>query len=179
MKCLRSLLCVIIAASTAHAQIVDPQNVLIRNVHILQGDVEDVTVSMLIRDNKLEIVSKDEISTPDGVLALDANGGYVIGTLQMGEAPSFIILGEDPRDNFDVLLDTETHVVFAVHQGQLRKSNLSYDAGALEEPEEEPERVRHVIRVAQHDITISFVTPATEAAVQRVREAMLTHGIRA
>ena len=51
-------------ASSAAAQVVDPQNVVIRNVHIVAPEAGDVTVNLLIRDNKLEIVSKDKIPTP-------------------------------------------------------------------------------------------------------------------
>jgi phosphate-selective porin OprO/OprP len=125
-------------ASTITAQVVDPQNVVIRNVHIVAPEAEDVTVNLLIRDNKLEIVSKDKIPTPAGFVALDADGGYLVGALRLKEPPSFIILDGDPREDFDVLLDTETHAVFAVHAGELRKNNLLYAAGTLEEVEEEP-----------------------------------------
>jgi phosphate-selective porin OprO/OprP len=125
-------------AGTALAQVVDPRNVVIRNIHIVAPEAEDVTVNLLIRDNKLEIVSKDKITTPAGFVALDAEGGYVVGTLRLKESPSFIILDGDPREDFDVLLDTEEHAVFAVHAGKLRKNNLLYAAGSLEEIEEEP-----------------------------------------
>ena len=52
---------ILLAVGVANAQVVDPQNVLIRNVHLIQGSEanEGVLVSVLIRDNKLEIVSKD------------------------------------------------------------------------------------------------------------------------
>ena len=121
------------------AQVVDPQNVVIRNVYIVAAEAEDVPVSILIRNNKLELVSKDQIPTPEGFVALDADGGYLVGTLRLREPPSFIILDGDPREDFDVLLDTETHAVFAVHAGALRKNSLLYAAGTLNEPEEEPE----------------------------------------
>ena len=45
--------------------------------------------------------------------------------------------GETDQD-FDVLLDTETHAVFAVHAGELKKNRLLYAAGTLTEPKEEP-----------------------------------------
>jgi len=124
--------------STVTAQVVDPQNVVIRNVYVAAADAEHVAINILIRDNKLELASKDAIPTPDGFVALDANGGYLIGNLKLGEAPSFIILDGDPREDFDVLLDTETHAVFAVHQGALRKNSLLYASGTLDEAEEEP-----------------------------------------
>jgi phosphate-selective porin OprO/OprP len=117
---------VLFFASSAFAQVVDPQNVLIRNVQVVEdGAVEGSTsVSILIKDNKLELISEDEIPIPDGAIAIDAEGGFLFGNLVLNEIPSFIILDEDPRLNFDVLLDTDTHAVFAVHDGELRKNNL-------------------------------------------------------
>jgi phosphate-selective porin OprO/OprP len=122
----------------ASAQVVDPRNVVIRNVRIATADADEAPVNLLIRDNRLEIVTKDEISTPEGIYALDAEGNYLIGILNLGETPSFIILDGDPRADFDVLLDTETHAVFAVHEGELKKNLLLYAAGTLTEPGEEP-----------------------------------------
>jgi phosphate-selective porin OprO/OprP len=42
----------------------------------------------------------------------------------MGKRPSFIILDQDPREDFDVLLDTEAHVVFAIQDGVIVKNEL-------------------------------------------------------
>ena len=52
----------IIAVEVALAQIVDPQNVLIRNVHLVEGDAGAATapVNILIRNNRLELISQDE-----------------------------------------------------------------------------------------------------------------------
>ena len=128
-----------ILATGANAQTVDPQNVVIRNVYIVAEDADDAPVSLLVRDNQLELVSKEEIPTPEGFVAVDANGGYLIGTLRLQEPPSFIILAGDPREDFELLLDTEEHAVFAVHAGELRRNQLLYDVDTLKEPEEEPE----------------------------------------
>jgi len=140
MRLLSVALLLCAACGSALAQVVDPQNVVIRNVYVAAAEAEDVTINLLIRDNKLELASKDEIPTPEGFVALDAEGGYLIGNLKLGQAPSFIILDGDPREDFDVLLGTETHAVFAVHEGQLRKNTLLYASGTLDEPEEEPKK---------------------------------------
>jgi len=143
-RILHILLLTCLLSATAAAQVVDPRNVVIRNVNIVQGGEEEAGqgVSLLIRDNKLEIITRDDVATPEGVIALDATDGFLVGTLKLGESPSFIILDTDPRGNFEVFLDTQAHVVFAVHEGELRANSLVYDAGALEEPEEEPEPAR-------------------------------------
>jgi phosphate-selective porin OprO/OprP len=141
-----ALVSILLLVSSALAQVVDPQNVLIRNVQLIEGaaDEEATIVSVLIKDNKLELISKDEVPAPEGVIAIDAAGGFLFGNLVLNETPSFIILNEDPRLNFDVLLDTDTHAVFAVHEGKLRKNNLfevtDERESLAEAPPEEPSR---------------------------------------
>lgn len=116
----------LLLATAAKAQIVDPQNVLIRNVHLLEGGeaTEGVLVSVLIRDNKLEIVSKDVLPDEEGISSIDARNGYLLGQLSVGETPSFIILNQNPTENFEVIMDTSFYTVFAVHNGQLVQNNL-------------------------------------------------------
>jgi len=139
---LRLLLCIgALYTSAVLAQTVDPQNVLIRNVHLLQGgeETEGVLVNILIRDNKLEIITKDVVTVDDSILAVDARDGYLLGQLKVGETPSFIILNQNPRENFEVMLDTSFFTVFAVHNGLLLENNLfEIEEEALEE---EPKRI--------------------------------------
>ena len=127
--------------SAAIAQTVDPQNVLIRNVQLIQGGegTEGVSVNLLIKDNKLEIITQDKLTIDDSMLAIDARNGYLLGRLRIGETPSFIILNQDPRENFEILLDTSFFTVFAVHNGRLFENNLF----EVEEEvlEEEPKRI--------------------------------------
>jgi len=141
MKRLTVYLCMPFLATVADAQTVDPQNVLIKNVYLVAGGeaTEGVSVNLLIKDNILEIVSKDEVPIEEAGMAVDARGGYLFGQLKIGETPSFIILNQDPRDNFEVLLDTNLFTIFAVHEGRLFRNNL-FEV-AEEEIEEEPERL--------------------------------------
>jgi len=126
MKFLQIILLATIFACTAKAQIVDPQNVLIQNVYLAEGgsETEAVLLNILIRDNKLEIVSKDALPDDGSVVILDARNGYLLGNLVIGEAPSFIILNQDPRENFEILLDTSFFTIFAIHSGRLFRNNL-------------------------------------------------------
>ena len=124
------------------AQTVDPQNVLIRNVQLIQGGegTEGVSVNLLIKDNKLEIITQDKVTIDDSMLAIDARNGYLLGQLKIGETPSFIILNQDPRENFEILLDTSFFTVFAVHNGRLFENNLfEVEEEEVEEEEEEDE----------------------------------------
>lgn len=134
------LLACMLCGPTAFAQIIDPQNVLLRNVQLIEtdGEATSITVSVLIRDNELELISEDEVPAPDGVIAVDAEGGFLLGALKIGEIPSFLILDQDPRENIDVLLDTKTHAIFAVHQGELKVNNLFEVARDMTQPVADP-----------------------------------------
>ena len=113
-------------ALPANAQVIDPQNVLIQNVYIVGGERDDdrTPVNVLVRNNKLEIITQDEVALEDGTVAVDGEGGYVVGELVVGDVPSFVILDEDPMSNFDVLVDSGSHVTFAVNNGELVRNNL-------------------------------------------------------
>jgi len=115
-----------LAAHNSQAQIVDPQNVLIKNVYIVSAESkeDDAPVNVLIRDNKLEIVTRDEVKLEDGTTIVDGESGFLLGKLKIGETPSFFILDEDPTKNFGVLIDSGPHVVFAVDAGKLVKNSL-------------------------------------------------------
>ena len=43
--------------SSVTAQVVDPQNMIVENLYIAAEDAEDVRVNLLVRDNKLELLS--------------------------------------------------------------------------------------------------------------------------
>ena len=112
---------------------------LIRNVHLVVGRCgrpKTLVVNILIQDNKLEVVSRDPIPAEEGANAIDGREGYVLGNLVVGETPSFIILNQNPRENFEVLLDTSFFTVFAIHNGQLVSNNL-FEVSEEEIKEEE------------------------------------------
>jgi len=111
--CLLSLLfsvAVFSPAILAQAPILEnrPQSVLVKNVTLMdqEGGAQDVIINILIKDNKLDVVTQDDIAADTAELALNGQQGIVLGKLEVGKAPSFIILSDDPRKDFDVLLDT-------------------------------------------------------------------------
>ena len=121
--------------TTLPAQITGPENILLRNVTLMDptGKTPDRVVNILIRERKLEVITEDKISRDEAEQVINANGGFILGKLEVGELPSFMILSEDPRENFDVLLDTRTYARFAVHEGVVVKNRL------LDEVEDNPE----------------------------------------
>lgn len=125
---------------SAHAQTIGPERVLIRNVILFDpsGAVEDKVVNILLRENKLDIVTEDKISRDDADMVVNAHKGVLLGRLEIGQKPSFIIFNEDPRDKFEVMMDTFTYSVFVVNDGVVVKNRLF--GVVADELEEEPEK---------------------------------------
>jgi len=113
-----------------------PQSVLVKNVTLVdqEGDTDDVIINILIKDNKLDVVTQDDIAVDAAELALNAQQGIVIGKLEIGESPSFIILSDDPREDFDVLLDTATYARFAIKDGEIVRNRLPQAFDADQKP---------------------------------------------
>lgn len=101
-------------------------DLLIRDVTLIDptGQGEDRRVDMLIRAQRLELISEDRIPGDQAERVVDARGGFVLGKLELGQPPNFMILRADPRENFEVMLDTKTYASFAVHDGQVVKNTL-------------------------------------------------------
>jgi len=116
---------------------VDPQNLLVRNIHLVGGDDATAIVNILIEENTLTVVSKDDITPGEGVTVVDGLGGYALGIIAIGETPSLIILNMDSVENFDVLLDTAAFTVVAINDGKLELNYLAQvDEEELQEEEE-------------------------------------------
>jgi phosphate-selective porin OprO/OprP len=101
-------------------------DILIRNVTLLDpgATAPDRMVSLLIRDGKLELITEDPIPAEGVDEVVNANAGFVIGSLEIGAPPNFMILIADPREDFQVLLDTKQYASFAMHDGKIVKNTL-------------------------------------------------------
>jgi len=122
------------------AQVIGPERVLIRNAILLDpnGAVEDKLVNILISKNRLEVVTEDKISRNEVQMVINANKGFILGRLELGEAPSFIIFYDDPRENFEVMKDTFTYSLLVIEEGVVVKNRL-LDVGT-DDPEDEPQK---------------------------------------
>jgi phosphate-selective porin OprO/OprP len=118
-----------------------PQNILFRNVTLIHpsGEAEDKVVNILLRESKLELITGDKISRKEADQVVDASGGFIVGKLKLGEPASFIIFSEDPRENFEVMVDTKSHSSFTVNNGVVLKNRLL--EVAHDDPENEPKKV--------------------------------------
>ena len=113
----------------------EPNDILIRNATLLDpgSKVPDRMVSLLIRDGMLKIITEDRISGEVVDDVVNANAGFIIGNLEIGAPPNFMILIADPRENFEILLDTKRYASFAMHDGRVVKNVL---VQVIEEEEE-------------------------------------------
>jgi phosphate-selective porin OprO/OprP len=104
----------------------EAQSILLRKATLIKQDSDHtkVTVNILVRDSKLDIITEDPISIDEADVSYDAAGGVVLGELKLGEPASFLILRGDPRENVKLLLDTKTHATFAIHQGTVIKNTF-------------------------------------------------------
>ena len=131
-------LSLLMGVATVEAE--DGENLLIRNVRLIDrtGEAEDRVVNILIEASKLDFISEDEIDPGEEVVVLDGRNGVVMGHLRVGEPANFLILDQDPREDIEVLLDTKTHVIFAIRDGEVVRNALAPAASPEPEPEPEP-----------------------------------------
>ena len=103
------------------------QNVVLANVLLIDrsGEVEDMKVNIRIRDRILELVTQDPLKANSDELMLDAKSGVLLGDLNLGETPSFLLLDSDFRKNMDVLLNTADHTTFAIKNGAIVRNKLT------------------------------------------------------
>jgi len=104
----------------------EPDKLLVKNVHLINPDDDTATllVNLIIVDQKLDLVTQDEVTEEGMTEVIDARKGLLLGNLVIGEPAGFLILDEDPRENFKVLLDTKEHVSFAISKGIIVKNTL-------------------------------------------------------
>ena len=110
-------------APIAHAE--NSERIIVLNSRLVGRDAaaQDVAINLLIVDGNLIVVTKDELVIEPGDIAVDSSGGFLFGQLALGTRPSFVILDQDPRENVDALLDTKTHVQFAIRKGVIIKND--------------------------------------------------------
>jgi phosphate-selective porin OprO/OprP len=117
------------------AQESSPETILIKNVRLIDpvSPAEDRAVNILIKKNRIDNISEDPIREGKGILVVDASNGVLLGDLDIGGPASFLILDQNPQENPEILLDTKTHAVFAVHKGNILRNYLKSVVGS--EPE--------------------------------------------
>jgi phosphate-selective porin OprO/OprP len=113
---LYSLLATGASAAQAPADNEGPADLVIRNVYLLgrQRSAEDRLVNIVILDGKLRLVTQSEVPPDTAGMSVDAEQGFLMGSLIIGSPPRLVILDQDPRDDFEVFLNTAAHIRFAM-----------------------------------------------------------------
>jgi phosphate-selective porin OprO/OprP len=104
------------------------ESLVVNNAMIMDpGDnTTSVRVNIVITNGVLEIVTEDIPNVTDEYRSLDASEGFVVGSLNLGEPASFMILKGDPRKDIVLLLDTKKYSEFAVYKGKVVKNTLTH-----------------------------------------------------
>ena len=112
-------------------------DMIIRNVLIMVpgSETDHTLVNIQIRNGLVAAVSEDRIPAALGVRVEDAELGYLRGNVEVGSPPQFIILDDNPDENFEVLLDTPAHTIFAIDGDRIVTDNLQVSL-ELDEPSE-------------------------------------------
>ena len=117
----------LIAAIPSLVAAAELPEMIIRNVLIVEpgSKTAATSVDIQIKKGRVALVSEDRIHAEEGVRVEDAAEGYLLGNIEVGLPPQFIIVDENPVSNFDVLLDTPTHTTFAINGDEIIKDTLS------------------------------------------------------
>lgn len=104
----------------------ESEGVLIRNVYLIgiAGAENDILVNLLVVDGELKVVSKDPIPVTDTRISVDAQNGFLMGNLLIGDRPSFLILDKNPREDYEIYMNTEAYLLFAMEKGVIVRNNL-------------------------------------------------------
>jgi len=121
-----SLLVLAICASTPTIAAELP-DLIIRNVQVnLPGDETGVrSVDIQILKGRVAHISDDRIHAEEGTRVEDAEDGYLLGNLKIGLPPNFVIVDDNPLENFEVLRDTLSHTTFSVDGDRILIDTLS------------------------------------------------------
>ena len=126
-RCTISLLCVLTLgillalAPPAHAADAELAEIIIENVLIVEpgDDIDPTLVSVQIVNGIVAAVSREPIVAPEGARVVDADQGYLLGSIEIGLPARFILLDQNPAEHFEVLSDTQSHTVFSIDGGQI------------------------------------------------------------
>ncbi len=120
------VLTILLAANSLWAQPQGTATIILENVVIpnMANPEEDRVVNLIIKDGLLDIVTESGIPDEPGVPAYDAENGVLIGRLTIGQPAAFLILGQDPREKVEVLLDTKQFGDFAIAGGAVERNRL-------------------------------------------------------
>ena len=137
------------------------KTLLISNIRLVdkQDGSEDALVNILIVGDTLDVVTLDAVDEENIGTTVDAESGFLLGRLVVGEPPSFLIFDTDPRENVDVLLDTKVHALFAMRRGIILKDIYSLRARAIALQKEAPSQKKKSKKTAKKSGWLAYTPP--------------------
>ena len=138
LYCLLSLLSFPLAFPALGAEL---ESFILNNVLLIDTAGKDNSLSVNIRivEGKLDLITQQVLDIQHQERAYDARGGFVLGSLKLGELAGFMILAGDPREDVALLLDTKQHARFAIYKGSILKNEYSAQQGTVAVAESEPQ----------------------------------------
>ena len=136
-----SVIMIMLLATAALAETNLFDRLLIRNAVLIDDDEkQDRVIHLVVSKGELSLVTTDAVPEESGDHIIDARNGVILGRLDLGEPASLMILDQDPRKNFDALLDTQSHAVFVMKRGAVVRNRLGEElitAADSKTPEEQ------------------------------------------
>jgi len=113
---MRALVLALVFGAIVPALGAEAPEIIIRNVYVTDPESEAGirSVDIQILKGRVAHVSDEHIHAEDGMPVRDADEGYLLGHLEVGLPPIFIIVDDNPLENFDVLRDTLAHTTFSI-----------------------------------------------------------------
>ncbi len=107
---------------------------IVHNVFMLsQTDTADLKVSVVIVGGRLELVTTDDISSVPGSEVYNGREGFLMGRIEIGQPANFVVLSENPRENFNIFLNSREYIVFAMESGRIVSNQLRSERMDAEE----------------------------------------------
>jgi len=100
--------------------------VLVKNAMLADpgAEGESRAINLLIEKGRLKMITADAVPEDSVGRVVDARQGHVLGQLEVGGFASFMILDQNPIEQFEALLDTKSHAVFVVKEGYVVRNRL-------------------------------------------------------
>ena len=116
---------------------------VIRNITFsakIEGQA-DTVANILIYDYKLVLVTKDQPPMNDETRIIDAQNAFLLGKIEIGKVPTFLLFSEDPRVSKHVLVDTKSTAKMVVYNGVVVSNKYpTIDIKTIPEEQKKPPR---------------------------------------
>ncbi len=106
------------------------QKIIIQNVTFVdsENNGKSTTANLVIINKLFELVTQDDVAVSNTDIILDAQSGFILGSLESGKVANFMVLDANPHKNIEALLDTKKHILLAIKDGVIIRNNLKRES---------------------------------------------------